>query len=70
MDDLRELEISMYLNNWENLQVPFGLVPDARIAVHYALPQKRKYLKSTPMTSFRVLCYETAIPFDTSNKYV
>ncbi|KAF2883316.1 hypothetical protein ILUMI_22818 [Ignelater luminosus] len=66
-DDTRECNLLLYLNNWENLQIPLGLVLDMRICVKNVLPQKGKYLKSCAMTTFEVLNYEPLVAFNTVN---
>lgn len=49
--------------------MPFGLLPNMRILVRNVLPQKRKYYKSTLLTSFEVLGYESRLMFETANLY-
>lgn len=62
-----EKTIILYLNNWETIQMPFGLLPDMEILVQNVLPQKQKYFKSTILTNFEILNYVPKIPFETAN---
>ncbi|XP_031354727.1 uncharacterized protein LOC116179150 [Photinus pyralis] len=62
-----ESQLVLYLNNWESLRMPFGLVPGMRMCVKNVLPQSRKYLKSTALTRFDILSYEAPVLFDTVN---
>ncbi|KAK5641718.1 hypothetical protein RI129_010265 [Pyrocoelia pectoralis] len=62
-----ELQLVLYLNNWESLQMPCGLIPGMRMCVTNVLPQSKKYLKSTALTAFQILNYEPTVLFDTVN---
>ncbi|KAF5270598.1 hypothetical protein FQA39_LY01336 [Lamprigera yunnana] len=64
-NDQRDKSIVLYLNNWENLQMPLGLIPGMRICVRNAF--FKKYLKSNALTTFEVLNYEPSVLFDTVN---
>lgn len=61
---------TLYLNNWEAIQMPFGLLPNMKVLVRNVLPQKGKYYKSTILTNFELLSYEPKIDFETANLYV
>ncbi|KAK4874070.1 hypothetical protein RN001_013430 [Aquatica leii] len=65
-DDQGNSTVLLYVNNWENLQMPLGLIPGMRVCVKNVLFHK-KYLKSTALTSFEILSYEPPVLFDTVN---
>ncbi|KAJ3639460.1 hypothetical protein Zmor_002820 [Zophobas morio] len=59
--------LEVYLNNWENLAMPYGLIPDMNVIVHNVKPQKDKYYKSTVLTSVEIVSYEPKMRFETAN---
>lgn len=69
-DDCKKERVLLYLNNWETIQMPFGLLPEMRVLVRNVLPQKQKYFKSTILTTFQILDYTPKISFETANLYV
>lgn len=66
-DISRTQSFTLYLNNWENMQTPCGLVPNSRVLVRNVMPQKGKYLKCCAVTSFTILSYEPLVEFETVN---
>lgn len=61
-----EKNMSLYLNNWEPMLIPYGLVPFMRLRVNNVVAQKT-YLKSTALTTFQVLSYDPPVEFHTAN---
>lgn len=65
-DNYKQETITLYLNNWETMQMPFGLLPNMRVLVRN-VQQQKKYFKSTLLTTFEILDYAPKIPFETAN---
>lgn len=59
--------IVLFLNNWESLQMPLGLLPGMKVNISNVLVQKKKYLKSTILTRIDVVRYEPKVDFQTVN---
>lgn len=59
--------LDCYLNDWQHILMPFGLIPDMRVKVKNVLAQSRKYLKATIFTTFELIDYEPKMPFNTVN---
>ncbi|KAF5291463.1 hypothetical protein FQR65_LT01775 [Abscondita terminalis] len=58
--------VYLYLNNWENLQMPLGLIPGMEVCAKNVVLH-RNYLKSTALTSLEIVSYNPPVFFDTVN---
>nr|XP_023022155.1 uncharacterized protein LOC111510464 isoform X1 [Leptinotarsa decemlineata] len=64
-----EVYLDCYLNDWENILMPLGLIPQIRLIIRNVQPQSKKYLKATALTSLEIQAYEPLIEFRTANLF-
>ncbi|KAJ8927167.1 hypothetical protein NQ314_020443 [Rhamnusium bicolor] len=61
------LYLDCYLNNWENVLMPLGIIPQVRVAIRNVYPQSKKYVKASVFTTFKILSYDPPLHFNTVN---
>ncbi|XP_044762685.1 uncharacterized protein LOC123319806 [Coccinella septempunctata] len=63
VDNIKTLAV--YLNNWERMATPIGLIPGVLVNVKNVVVQ-RSYCKSTALTSFEIVAYRPPCKFQTA----
>lgn len=56
----------MYLNNWEKIMCPLGLIVDMVVIVRHACAH-RNYYKSNALTTFEIVDFCPEIDYSSSN---